>query len=127
MRHPDGNPKTAFGEQKPPMSDTPTTALQALGRVMRLGATKYGRFNWRVQNVSSTVYYDAAMRHLMAWFDGEDADYESGQSHLAHVMACCAILIDAREQGTLNDNRSPALTTREFETDFSALAGELAE
>jgi hypothetical protein len=55
--------------------------------------------------VSSTVYYDAALRHLMAWFDGETIDPESGLSHLAHVMACCNILLDAEKNGKLNDNR----------------------
>jgi hypothetical protein len=51
------------------------------------------------------VYYDAAMRHLMAYFDGQDLDPESGLPHLAHVMACASILIDAKKNETLNDNR----------------------
>ncbi|HRP25362.1 dATP/dGTP diphosphohydrolase domain-containing protein [Thauera sp.] len=103
---PDGNPKTAFGQAKPGLSDVPTTALRELGVVMRLGATKYGRFNWRADAVSATVYYDAALRHMMAWMDGEESDPESGQSHLAHAMACCVILIDAAAFGKLNDNRA---------------------
>jgi hypothetical protein len=41
----------------------------------------------------------------MAWFSGEDIDPESGVSHLAHVMACCNIVLDAKEHGKLNDNR----------------------
>lgn len=106
--YPDDNPKTRFGEQKPPMSDVPTTALRALGLVMRNGARKYGRLNWRRHAVSATVYYDAAERHLMAWLDGEDLDPESGLPHLAHVMACCAILLDAAAHGKLNDNRLAA-------------------
>lgn len=103
--YPDDNPKTQYGEQKPKLSSTPTAPLQALGAVMESGAAKYGRFNWREKTVSSTVYYDAALRHLMAWFDGEDTDPESGQPHLAHVMACVCILLDASAHGRLNDNR----------------------
>lgn len=103
--YPDNNPKTAFGEAKPKMSDTPTTGLLQMGMVFTGGAAKYGRFNWRDHTVSATVYYDAAQRHLMAWFGGEGIDPESGVSHLAHVMACCNILLDAEKHGKLNDNR----------------------
>lgn len=102
---PDDNPKTAYGVKKPPMSFTPPIALRVLGLAMEGGAGKYGAFNWRQKTVSSTVYYDAAMRHLMDWFDGQDQDPESGLHPLAHVMACCAILIDAQRNGKLNDNR----------------------
>jgi hypothetical protein len=103
--YPDDNPKTAFGEAKPKMSDTPIIGLREMGKVFTGGAAKYGRFNWRDHAVSATVYYDAAQRHLMAWFEGQDTDPESGISHLAHVMACCDILLDAEAHGKLNDNR----------------------
>ena len=100
------NPKTAIGRSKPAMlSVIPPAGLLHLGEVMKLGAKKYGPFNWRVEPVPAEVYVDAAMRHLMSWYDGEDEDPESGQSHLAHVMACCAIIIDAKEHGKLDDNR----------------------
>lgn len=102
---PDTNPKTAFGVQKPPMHLVPPPALLALADVMGLGAKKYGPYNWREHTVSSSVYQAAALRHLMAWWDGQDADPESGQSHLAHAMACMAIVIDARTHGRLNDDR----------------------
>jgi hypothetical protein len=102
---PDDNPKTVLGEAKPKMSDTPTIGLREMGQVFTMGAAKYGRFNWRQHAVSSSVYYDAAMRHLMAWHEGEDRDPESGLSHLAHVMACMTILMDAEAAGKLNDNR----------------------
>ena len=103
--YPDNNPKTELGEAKPKISDTPPIAVRELGQVMSMGAKKYGAFNWREKRVSSTVYYDAAWRHLSAWFEGEDTDPESGLSHLAHVMACMAILRDAKTHGKLNDNR----------------------
>jgi len=104
-KYPDDNPKTALGEAKTKLSDTPTVGIQEMGKVFTGGAAKYGRFNWRDHAVSATVYYDAAQRHLMAWFAGEDIDPESGISHLAHVMSCCNIVLDAKEHGKLNDNR----------------------
>jgi hypothetical protein len=106
--YPDNNPKTALGEAKPKISSTPTVGIREMGKVFELGAKKYGRYNWRLHQVSATVYYDAAWRHLSAWFDGEDRDPESGVSHLAHVMACMTILMDAEKHGMLNDNRLDA-------------------
>lgn len=105
--YPDDNPKTALGEAKPKISDTPTIGIREMGRVFSMGAGKYGRFNWREHTVSSSVYYDAAWRHLSAWFEGQDTDPESGLHHLAHVMACMSIIMDAEAHGKLNDNRPP--------------------
>lgn len=117
--YPDDNPKTERGLQKPAMDTIPSTALVHLGVVMGRGAEKYGSFNWREKTVSSSVYTGALRRHLAAWQDGEDIDPDSGASHLAHIMACAAILLDADEIGKLNDDRpSPAPTAamiRRFE------------
>lgn len=103
--YPDGNPKTVHGEAKPSPALIPGSAVIELASVFGLGAKKYGPYNWRDKPVSSTVYVNAAIRHLYSFLDGEDIDPESGRSHLAHAMACCAILIDAKACGTLNDNR----------------------
>ena len=102
---PDTNPKTAFGQAKLCLSDTPVHSIRMLAAVHANGAAKYGSFNWRDDIVSSTVYYNAALRHLMAWFEGEDMDPESGLPHEAHVMTCMSIIMDARHHATLNDNR----------------------
>lgn len=131
MSYPDGNPKTALGAQKPTLWVIPPTGLLALGGVMALGARKYGPFNWRDKSISSTVYYDAALRHLLSWLDGETIDPESGQSHLGHVMACCAILLDAEANGVLNDNRpKPGVTAeliRKHVNDNSPSTEQVAE
>lgn len=103
---PDSNPKTLLGIAKPPISAIPPVAILQLGQAMKDGRTKYGPMNWRNQSITASVYYDAAGRHLMAWFDGEDHASDSGVHHLAHAMACCAILLDAMQQGTLNDDRA---------------------
>lgn len=105
--YPDGNPKTAAGLLKTPLRLVPTIGIEAEARVFRLGAAKYGAYNWRELNVSCSVYYEAAMRHLFAWFNGEDIDPESGELHIAHVRACMGILLDAEAHGKLNDDRPP--------------------
>jgi len=103
--YPDNNPKTTFGLKKPSVHAIPPAAILSMGQVMALGKAKYGLMNWREKTVSWSVYYDAALRHLLAAWDGEDADPESGELHLAHAACCMSILIDAIKQGKINDDR----------------------
>lgn len=101
----DTNPKDAIGSQKLPLHLWPTTAT-AMGCLGLMdGALKYGRANWRSAGVRASIYFDAANRHLAAWFEGESADPDSGLPHLAHALACLAIIVDAEAAGLLVDDR----------------------
>ena len=82
------------------------------------GAVKYDPFNWREQKVSATVYYAACKRHLEAWFDGEELATDSKVAHLAHAMACIAILVDAKSVGMLNDDRPPAGAAARLQAEY---------
>jgi len=99
------NPKDSIGRSKPSPSLLPSALVLNVAQVMRLGEKKYGPFNWRVEKVSLQVYIDAAMRHLLQYFDGEELDPESGVSHTAHVAACMGIILDAEATGNLLDDR----------------------
>lgn len=103
--YPDNNPKTVLGTKKPSITAVPPAALIHLGRAMSDGRKKYGLMNWREKRVSTSVYVDAAFRHLMAYWDGEDEARDSRVHHLGHVMACMAIILDAEATGNLNDDR----------------------
>ena len=103
--YPDDNPKTVLGLAKPSISVIPPVAILHLGKAMADGKRKYGLMNWREKTVTSSVYYDAAMRHMMAWWDGEENASDSGVHHLGHAMACLAITLDAQSLGKLNDDR----------------------
>lgn len=102
---PDDNPKTTIGVTKPSTDGIPPVAILHLGQAMADGVRKYGKFNWREKRVSVSVYTNAIDRHLLAYRDGEDVARDSGHHHLAHVMSCCAILLDAEACGQLNDDR----------------------
>jgi hypothetical protein len=108
---PDGqklsNPKDSVGIRKAPLSCVPGPVLFELGAAMLEGARKYGRHNYRDAGVLASVYFDAAMRHLWAWWEGEDIDPDSGLSHVAKAMACLAILRDSARTGNWNDDRPP--------------------
>lgn len=102
---PDTNLKTLAAQGKAKLSDVPPVALFALGAAMSDGASKYGRFNWRDTGTTSSVFYDAMMRHLTDWYNGENHADDSKISHLGHIMASCAILLDSELHGILNDDR----------------------
>lgn len=113
QEHPKGpttkptNPKDAIGSRKAGVSNVPAQVVAELGLAMLEGAAKYGRHNYRVAGVRASVYYDAAQRHLMAWWEGEDVDPESGLPHVVKAMACLAVLRDAQINNKLSDDRPP--------------------
>lgn len=100
------NPKDIVGSDKIPLHMWPETATLGGALALLDGALKYGRTNWRFAGVKASIYFDAAKRHLNAWFDeGEDEDPDSGLDHLFHALASIAILIDAKAAGKLTDDR----------------------
>ena len=101
------NPKDAVGISKSPLSVIPSPFLHSLGLAMLEGSLKYGRHNYREAGIRYSVYYDAMMRHMNAWWEGEDIDPESGLPHPVKAAACCAILFDALLQENGNDDRPP--------------------
>lgn len=101
----DGNPKHALGQTKPSFRFVPMSAVLTMGQAMENGGVKYGSHNWRNQPVDASVYYDAALRHIAQWYEGNDKADDSGVHHLGHAMACLAIIIDAEFQGGLHDDR----------------------
>lgn len=101
---PESNPKdrAARAEGRPQYSTIPLdTILEGDARVHMLGAEKYGRLNWRKDKVKQTTYLDAMVSHMRKYAAGEEVDDESGYSHLYHIRACCAILLDAEQHKTL--------------------------
>ena len=99
------NPKDMIGSNKLPFHLWPETAtvMGCLGLLD--GALKYGRSNWRVAGVKTSIYYDAIRRHLAAMFEGEWIDPDSKLPHVAHILADAAIVMDAYAAGKLTDDR----------------------
>jgi hypothetical protein len=93
---------------------------------MQEGARKYGRHNYRAVGVRASVYYDAAMRHLMAWWEGEDIDPESGLSHLVKAIACLAVIRDSMVNRNWIDDRPPSLEDG-WQTSLNKKAGDLID
>lgn len=104
------NPKDMVGVRKAPMSTVPANVLVEIGVAMLEGSVKYGRHNYRVAGVRSSVYYDAVMRHVMSWWEGEDIDPDSNMSHITKALSCLTVLRDAQMQGMCTDDRPPKST-----------------
>lgn len=64
----------------------PPLALKATVEVLSYGAEKYEPDNWQKVPDAKRRYFDAAMRHLWAWKEGEAVDSESELDHLSHAM-----------------------------------------
>lgn len=108
------NPKDIIGSNKLPLHLWPNTAT-AMGSIGFLnGALKYGRANFRVVGVRASIYYDAAKRHLDAWFEGEECDPDDGVPHLSAALACIAIIVDAAAADKLTDDRNVSGGYREL-------------
>lgn len=116
--YPDNNPKTAIGVTKVPLHLVPPSAKHFLASAFADGAKKYGPYNWRDKTVSSSVYLGAAQRHMDAWWDGEAVSADAKVHHLAHAMACLAIVLDAETVGKLNDDRPTKGATPELQAQW---------
>lgn len=82
-----------FDIGKPRFSLLPPHTLSPVLRVLEIGAVKYSVNNWMKVENPKERYYNAAMRHLYAWFNGEPKDLETGESHLAHAICCLLFLL----------------------------------
>lgn len=105
-----GNPKEAqaASDGKDMIQNIPLWLLKGDAAAHTLGANKYGRFNWREDPIKMSTYLGAMIRHIVAWSEGEETDPESGFHHLYHVRACCAVVLDATEHGTVHDDLNSA-------------------
>lgn len=101
------NPKDLLGLKKVSLGLLPAAGKIYGALAMTLGAAKYGPYNWRTKHVRMSIYLDAMERHLEAVRDGQWLDPESGKPHIGHIIACGAILADAKEGGFLIDDRPP--------------------
>lgn len=82
--------------------------LLGTAEILAFGAQKYGARNWEA-GMSWSRPFGALMRHMWAWWRGEQLDDETGKSHLWHAACCLMFLMafEARKAGT--DDRPGAL------------------
>lgn len=118
------NPKDAIGCTKPPLSTIPMPPLFEVGAALLEGACKYRRHNYREAGVRSSIYFDAAMRHLAAWWEGQDIDPDSGIHHISKAIAGLFVLRDSQMRGNVQDDRPPGFDREPNRIDWLQIAQE---
>lgn len=82
-------------------------ALLEVAKVAGFGGRKYKRYNF-LKGYSWSLSFDAAQRHLLAFWSREDQDEESGLLHVAHAAWHCLALVAFRLLGLGTDDRPPS-------------------
>lgn len=101
------NPKElrAAADNKAPLDYLEPCADEQAAWVLFNGAAKYGRHNYRETPMKMTVYVGAIKRHVAEWQTGVDEDRDDGLHPLAHIIACCHVMLAAIDAGTAVDDR----------------------
>lgn len=97
-------PGVKFDEGKLPWHLLPPDALDAVLDVLAYGAHKYSERNWE-KGMDWNRPFSALMRHMWAYWRGEDYDKETGMLHTAHAAACILFLLAYQMRGIGVDNR----------------------
>jgi len=82
----------------------PIRPLMSLANLYKIGAEKYEDRNWE-KGMKFSLLYRALLRHLFAFWDGEDFDPEDGQHHLDSVAFHVFALREYVERGIGEDDR----------------------
>lgn len=120
------NPKDSVGIKKFYYSVIPWNVIGELGVALLEGALKYGRHNYRGVGVRASVYYDAALRHLTTWWEGEDIDPDSDLSHITKAIASLTVLRDSMLRNNWSDDRPPR-TDPEWTKELNKRAAALVD
>lgn len=83
----------------------PPELLSGTATILTFGAEKYSDRNWE-EGMKWSRVFGALMRHMWAWWGGEDNDPETGHSHLWHA-ACCIAFLMAYEQRQIGEDDRP--------------------
>lgn len=91
---------------KTPWHLLPWKQVEKIVDILNYGANKYGPHNWK-QGIDryEDRYFDAALRHLLAWKNGEKNCPESGKSHLAHAATNILFLLFFEDKRANKDKK----------------------
>lgn len=92
---------TKADKDKVRMELLPVEALMGTAEVLTFGAKKYEDRNWE-KGIEYSRVYGALLRHMTAWWNGENVDLETGLSHLHHA-GCCIAFLQTYVEREMND------------------------
>jgi hypothetical protein len=95
-----------FDSNKVRVDLLPIDPMLQIAEVFTFGAKKYFANSYRQgETVAWSRTYGSIMRHLMAFWSGEDRDPESGLNHLAHAGTQLMILMEHVRHNQDKDDR----------------------
>jgi hypothetical protein len=83
----------------------PPEGIEAVAYILSFGAAKYGDRNWE-KGMAWSRPFGACLRHLYAWWSGEDKDPDTGKSHLWHAACNVFFLLAYERRGIGRDDRN---------------------
>lgn len=83
----------------------PSEVIEAYAAIATYGAAKYAERNWE-KGLSWGGCFASCMRHLWAWWRGQDNDPESGLSHLAHALWNIGAIVTYAARNVGTDDRN---------------------
>ena len=89
---------------KPRYDLIPPELLEGVAHVLSYGSIKYAPRNWEL-GMDWGRPFAALMRHMWAWWRGEEVDAETGFSHLWHAGCCIAFLMAYEQRRIGKDSR----------------------
>ena len=93
-----------YDQGKAPLHLLPPELLTEVAKVLDFGAKKYAPRNWE-KGMDWSRVYSSLMRHLLAWWNGEDNDPETGLPHVAHIATNAAFLVAYNARNVGKDDR----------------------
>lgn len=91
---------------KPTYELLPFELLADVNKVLEHGKNKYGLLNWqRKESFKYSRCYNALLRHMFAWWRGQDLDNDTNISHLAHAMCNLLFLMWHDKNNPESDDR----------------------
>ena len=85
-----------YDQGKTDWSLLPWHEVEQVVRVLMFGAARYGRDDWKHfihKPKNEERYFNAAIRHLVAWKNGQTNDQETNMHHLAHALCCIMFIL----------------------------------
>lgn len=95
---------TKYDQGKIPLNLLDPVFLYGTAQVLGFGAEKYAPYNW-AEGMKWSRVFGALMRHMWAWWGGEENDPETGLSHLYHASCCLMFLANYQKNGVGEDDR----------------------
>lgn len=92
------------GQKLAQLGSLDPATLLTLAEVSGFGAQKYEKHNF-LKGYDWSLSFDAAQRHLLQFWAGEENDSESGLPHVAHAAWHCLAMLAFLQRGLGTDDR----------------------